>query len=144
MWLQHFIFMFAKYEGFSFCVSSSMLLFLYLFIYIELQLIYNLVLTSGVCGYLPWWLSSKESACQHRRHGFHPWLGNIPWRRKWLPTPVFLPGKKSHKQRILVGCSPQGCKESNMTQRLNNSVQLYTHTHTHTYIFFRFSSIIGY
>ena len=42
---------------------------------------------------LPWWLSSKESACQCRRHGFDPWVGKIPWSRKWQPTPVFLPGK---------------------------------------------------
>ena len=45
---------------------------------------------------LPWWLSGKESACQcrrHRRRGFDPWVGKIPWRKKWQPTPVFLPGK---------------------------------------------------
>jgi len=39
----------------------------------------------------------------------------IPWRRKWQPTPVFLPGK-SHGQRSLVGYSPQGCKELDMTK----------------------------
>ena len=33
----------------------------------------------------------------------------IPWRRKWQPTPVLLPGK-SHRQRSLAGCSPWGCK----------------------------------
>ena len=32
---------------------------------------------------LPRWLSGKESACQHRRFGFNPWVGKIPWRRKW-------------------------------------------------------------
>ena len=37
--------------------------------------------------------------------GFNPWVGKIPWRRKWQPTLVFLPGK-SHGQRSLVGCSP--------------------------------------
>ena len=45
---------------------------------------------------LPLWLSGKESTCQcqrHRRYGFNPWVGKIPWRRKWQPTPVFLPGK---------------------------------------------------
>ena len=31
-----------------------------------------------------------------------PWVEKIPWRRKWQPTPVFLPGK-SHGQRSLVG-----------------------------------------
>ena len=39
-------------------------------------------------------------------HGFDPWVGKIPWRRKWQPTPVFLPGK-SHRQRSLVGYSPR-------------------------------------
>ena len=35
---------------------------------------------------------------QCRRHGFNPWIRKIPWRRKWQPTPVFLPGK-SHGQK---------------------------------------------
>ena len=34
---------------------------------------------------LPWWLSGKESACHCRRHTFGPWVGTIPWRRKWQP-----------------------------------------------------------
>ena len=37
--------------------------------------------------------------------GFDPWVGKIPWSRKWKPTPVFLPGK-FHGQRSLVGYSP--------------------------------------
>ena len=41
---------------------------------------------------------NKVSACQCRRHSFHPWVGKIPWRRKWQPNPVTLPGK-SHGQR---------------------------------------------
>ena len=48
---------------------------------------------------------------------FNPWVAKIPWRRKWHPTPVLLPGK-SHGQRSLVGYSPWGCKESDMTERL--------------------------
>ena len=44
----------------------------------------------------------KESASQCGRHGFNPWVRKIPWRRKWQPAPVFLPGK-SHGQRRLVG-----------------------------------------
>ena len=43
--------------------------------------------------------------------GFDPWVGKIPWRRAWQPTPVFLPGE-SHGQRGLAGCSPRGRKES--------------------------------
>ena len=46
------------------------------------------------------WLRGKESACQCRRHSFNLWVRKIPWRRKWQPTPVFLPGK-SHRQRSL-------------------------------------------
>ena len=56
-----------------------------------------------------WWLGSKESACQCRRCGIDPWVEKIPWRRKWQPTSVFLPGK-SHGQRSLVGYSPWGLK----------------------------------
>ena len=39
----------------------------------------------------------------------------IPWGREWQTTPVFLPGK-FHGQRSLVGYSPWGCKESDMTE----------------------------
>ena len=35
----------------------------------------------------------KESACQSRRRKVEPWAQKIPWRRKWQPTPVFLPGE---------------------------------------------------
>ena len=59
--------------------------------------------------------SGKESACQCRRCRFDPWVGKIPWSRKWLPTPVFLPGK-SHGQRSLAGDSPWRCKESDTTE----------------------------
>ena len=49
--------------------------------------------------------SGKEPACQGKRpkrHGFHSWVGKIPWRRAWELTPVFLPGE-SHGQRSLAG-----------------------------------------
>ena len=45
---------------------------------------------------LPKWYSGKKSACQcrrYRRPGFSPWVGKMPWRKKWQPTLVFLPGK---------------------------------------------------
>ena len=48
----------------------------------------------------------------------HPWVGKIPWRRKWQPTPVFLPGK-FHGLRSLVGYSPWGHKESDTTKQLH-------------------------
>ena len=53
---------------------------------------------------------------RHKRPGFDPWVGKIPWRRTWLLTPVFLPGK-FHGQRSLAG--------SMGSQRV--------HTHTYTY-----------
>ena len=52
-------------------------------------------------------------------NGFNPQVGKISWRRKWQPTPVFLPGK-SHGWRSLVGYSSWGCKESDMTERLHS------------------------
>ena len=45
------------------------------------------------------------------KEGFDPWVGKIPWRRAWQPTPVFLPGE-SHGQRSLAGYSPWGRRES--------------------------------
>ena len=57
---------------------------------------------------LPGGSSSKEPACQCRRHksrGFDPWVGKIPWRRGWQTTPVLLPGE-SQGERSLVGYSP--------------------------------------
>ena len=53
----------------------------------------------------PRWLRGEESASQCRGYRFDPWVGKIPWRRKWQPIPVFLPGK-SHAQRSLADYSP--------------------------------------
>ena len=64
---------------------------------------------------IPRWHSGKEYTCQCRRHGFNPWVGKIPWSRKWQPTTIFLPGK-FHGQQNLVGYSPWGCKELDMTE----------------------------
>ena len=47
--------------------------------------------------------------------GLIPWVRKIPWRRKWQPTPVFLP-EKSSGQRSLAGCGPEVCKESDTTE----------------------------
>ena len=79
------------------------------------------------------WLCGKESVCQCRRHKrcrFDPWIRKIPWRRKWQPTPVFLPGK-FHGQRSLAGYSPWSHKESDMAEQLNSHTHTHTHTHTH-------------
>ena len=52
---------------------------------------------------------------QCRRPKFDLWIGKIPWRRKWLPTPAFVPGE-FHGQRSLAGYSPWDHKESDMTE----------------------------
>ena len=52
-----------------------------------------------------------KNVLQGRRPGFDPWLGKNPWRREWLPTPVFWPGE-SHGQRSLEGYSPWGQEEA--------------------------------
>ena len=52
---------------------------------------------------------------QCRRHRFHPWVRQIPWRGKQQPAPGFLPGE-SHGQRSLAGYSPRGHKESDTTE----------------------------
>ena len=63
----------------------------------------------------------KEATCQCGDAGdvgSIPGLGKIPWRRKWHPTPVLLPGK-SHGWRSLVGCRPWGGEESDTTEWLH-------------------------
>ena len=69
---------------------------------------------------LPKWHSGKESACQcrrrHRRRGFDSWVRKIPWRRKWQPAPVCLPGE-SHGQRSLESYRSWGRRESDTTER---------------------------
>ena len=67
---------------------------------------------------VPGGASGKEPVCHCRRYkkcGFHPWVRTIPWRRVWQTTPLFLPGE-SHEPRSLVGYSPWGHKESDMTE----------------------------
>ena len=51
-------------------------------------------------------------------------VGKIPWRREWLPTPVFLPGE-IHGQGSLAGYSPWVCKESDLTEQLTLSLSRY-------------------
>ena len=64
--------------------------------------IYKIYVLYTRTGGLPRWLRGKESACQGRRRRFSPWVEKIPWRRKWLPTLVFLP-RRSHGQESLAG-----------------------------------------
>ena len=76
---------------------------------------------------LPAGVTGEKPACQCRRHKrvrFDLWVQKIPWRRKWHPTPVFLP-RKFRLQRSLDGYSPCGRKEMDTTQQLS------THEKTH-------------
>ena len=76
--------------------------------------------------------SGKVSTCQCRKckgHKFNPWVGKIPWRRKWQPIPVILPGK-FHGQRSLVGCSPWGHRVAHNRARVRASACTHTHTCT--------------
>ena len=68
-----------------------------------------------------WWL---RICLQCRRLRFEFWVRKIPWRRKWQTTPVFSPGE-FHGQRRLVGYSPWGHKESDMTE---HTAQPFTET----------------
>ena len=55
-------------------------------------------------------MAKKKNVYQCREHGFDHWVGKMPQRRKWQPTPVFLPGKY-HGQKSQAVYSPWGCKE---------------------------------
>ena len=63
---------------------------------------------------------SKESSCNAGDPDSIPGLGRSPGEKKWQPMPVFLPGE-AHGQRSLAGYSPQGCKESDRTERLTHN-----------------------
>ena len=69
----------------------------------------------------------KESVLQCGTPGFDPWVRKIPWRRKWKPTPVFLPGE-FHGQREPGGLHPMG------SPRVRHDWATNTHTHTIFYI----------
>ena len=109
LWLQCPVF--VKQYMFSLCMYMCVC------IYIHIQ--------ACICR-LPSWLSGKESTCQYRRCGFNPWVMKIPWRRKWQPTQVFLPGE-FHRQKEPGGLQSMGL------QRVRHDLVTYTHTHTHTH-----------
>ena len=94
----------------------------YLNIFFNISLKYNLqliVFSKGFSGDS----DGKESAC-NAGDGFDPWVRKIPWRREWLPTPVFLPGK-SYGQRSLMSYSSWGHKESDVTKQLSTQQHLH-------------------
>ena len=66
----------------------------------------------------------KETACNQETQ-VHLWVGKIPWRRQWLPTPVFLPGE-FYGQKSLVCYSPWGHKKSDTTEQLTHAHMLMT------------------
>ena len=80
------------------------------------------------------WFSGKESAClwrRHRRHGFNPWMGKIPWRRKWQPTPVCLPGEFPWTEEP-GGLRPMGSQRVRhdwATEHMYRSVRRRQHVH---------------
>ena len=80
----YFLKFFKIYFWTLFCYCS--------FLYDGRERLYYLVLSRNFHG-LPWWLRGKESSCHYRRYGFDSWVRKITWKRKWQPTPVFLPGK---------------------------------------------------
>ena len=90
-----------------------------LFSWPKLQTEKNIVYLTNPYSWPPRWCSGKKFICQYRKHKDDPWVGKIPWSRKWQPTLVFLMGK-FYGQRSLVGYSPWGCKELATTE----------HTHT--------------
>ena len=76
-----------------------------------------------LCQGFPDGSAGKESAFQCKRHKrcvFDPWVEKIPWRRKWQPAPVLLPGK-FHEQRSLLGYNSWGHKELDMTECTSTS-----------------------
>ena len=98
------------------------------YIYIYVRYIYTIYTWASQVAQ---WL--RISCLPSRRLGF-PWVGKIPWRRKWQPTPVFLPGKP-HGQRSLVGCNGVS-KELDTTQRLHNNnkymfIDIHICSHSH-------------
>ena len=83
---------------------------------LEWRLIYRLWIVTLLFSKHFWWgfpagSDGKDSTCGSGDSGFYPWVRNRPWRRKWQPTPVFLP-EKPHGQRSLVGYSPWGWQKS--------------------------------
>ena len=74
------------------------------------------------CG-IPRWLSWWRICLQCRRHGFDPWVGKIPWRRTWQPTPVFW--------RILENSMDRGAWRATVHGAAKSQTQLSMHTCWH-------------
>jgi len=96
----------------SYCISQNTVYVVLFFLKIAWSAKFG-VFYANIWGF-PGGSVVQEPTCQYRRHEFNSWVGKIPRRKKWQPTPVFLPGK-SHEQRSLVGYSLWGHKESDRT-----------------------------
>ena len=75
------------HEDTSYCPLAFGVVVAWLYIFVKEQI--------GI----PRWLRGREWCRRFRRHGFHPWVKKIPWRRKRPPTPVFLSGKSHGQER---------------------------------------------
>ena len=77
------------------------------------------------------WASLVAQRVKHLPAMRETWVWSLgwedPWRRKWQPTPVFLPGE-SHGWRSMVGYSPWGRKELDTTERASHSTPLVTNS----------------
>ena len=109
-------------------ISLSLFFFIFSLFLFGVQPILNFFFYIGVQPIMgfPGGTSGKEVTCRCKRHGSDPWVGKIPWRRAWQPTPVFLPGE-SHGQRSLAGYSLWTHKEPDTTEAtkpkpINNTV----------------------
>ena len=76
-----------------------------------------------------WWLRQSRTCLQCGRPGIYPWVGKIPWRTAWRPTPVFLPGEYSRRAE-LCGIQPIG---SQRVRYIYSIYLLYIHT-LYTYV----------
>ena len=109
-----------KYIYMCVCVCVCVCVHIHIYVYIYTYICVCVCVC--VCVYdflgLVRWLSGKELACQCRRlrsYKFDPWVGKIPWSRKWQPAPILLPGKL-HGQWSLVHYSPWGHREVDTTE----------------------------
>ena len=85
---------------------------------------------------LPWGLRTVKNL-QWERSEFDPWVGRIPWRREWQPTPIFLPGE-FHGQRSLAGYNPWVSKQLD-TAECNNVLHVLTPWSPHRIFFKHFN-----
>ena len=92
-----------------FCGLKTVITYVIVNTVFQISTVYRLGFPRGTSGKEP------TTNSEVKRHGFESWVEKIPWRRKWEPTLVFLPGK-SHGQRSLAGYCPWGRKESDMTE----------------------------